>query len=509
MELLLGEWIKMKSKVTLINMISALLLQACIIISGFIIPKIILIYFGSDVNGLVSSINQFLSYIALLEGGITGVISANIYKPLVEHDFKKLSSVIVTSKQFYNKIALIFVVYSIVLAILYPVFFNTKFTSLYIFILTIILSILTIIQYMFSLTLKTLLIADKKAYIVSFSQIVIVILNITLVYISVRVYPSIHLLKLISGCLFIIQPIVYTHYTNKYYTIDWTSKSDNNLISERWNGFAINIAAFIHNSTDITILTIFTNLATVSIYSVYTLVTTGIKSLINALLSGINPVIGQVYAKKDLKELNNKMDLYEYIVLLLVFFMFSIAGLLITPFVTLYTKGISDANYYQPIFGVLTVVSEALYLVKFPHLNLAYSANKFKEITIPAYIEAVINIVLSVILVNWFGLIGVSIGTIVAMVYRMAFHIYYTSTIVKGRNQLIFYKKIITFLIATIIGMCICIIMFPMYTITISNWIIHALVYSIVFAFLYFIISIIWFKKELLYIKVYINKKKR
>ena len=85
--------IVMKNKITLLNMISSFILQICTILSGFIVPKIILLYFGSDVNGLISSLNQFLNYIALLEGGVTGVVAANVYKPLVSGDIDKLSSV--------------------------------------------------------------------------------------------------------------------------------------------------------------------------------------------------------------------------------------------------------------------------------------------------------------------------------------------------------------------------------------------------------------------------------
>ena len=69
-------------KVTLVNIVSNIILQIVTILSGFVIPKLILEYFGSNVNGLVSSLNQFLSYINLLEGGITGVVAANMYKPL-------------------------------------------------------------------------------------------------------------------------------------------------------------------------------------------------------------------------------------------------------------------------------------------------------------------------------------------------------------------------------------------------------------------------------------------
>ena len=42
------------------NIVSSIVLQVVNIISGFILPRIILGTFGSEVNGLVSSLNQFL-----------------------------------------------------------------------------------------------------------------------------------------------------------------------------------------------------------------------------------------------------------------------------------------------------------------------------------------------------------------------------------------------------------------------------------------------------------------
>ena len=496
----------MKNKATLLNMISGLILQFFTIISGFILPKIILLFFGSDVNGLVSSLNQFLSYITLVEGGISSVIIANLYKPLVEKDDKKISSIVVTADRFFKKIGMLFFVYAFILAFIYPLIFKTKFGYFYIVVLTVILSINLLIQYMFSLTLKTLLNADKKGYVVNFTQSLIVIFNIIFAIISVAIYPSIHILKLISGILFVIQPIVFGSFVRKNYRIDWGARPDNNLIKERWNGFAINLAAFIHNSTDITILTIFTNLKTVSIYSVYSLVSSGIKQLINACLSGIAHTVGQAYAKKNYEELNQKLDIYEYIVFILVFFFFSMTALLITPFVQIYTKDIHDANYYQPIFGYLIIISEVLYLVKLPHLNLAYSANKFKEITAPAFVEAILNIVISMILVSKFGLLGVTIGTIIGMIYRMIFHIYYTSKIVPKRNQSIFYKKLSLFSVTSVLGILICYKFIPIINITVVNWLIHAVVYCIILGSVFILISYGFFKKELCFFVRYLKK---
>ena len=143
-------------------MLSGLVLQFFTLLSGFILPKIILTYFGSEVNGLVSSLNQFLSYITLVEGGITGVIVANLYKPIVEQDSKEISSILVTANRFYKKIGALFIGYSVILSIVYPLYFKTKFRFGYVCSLTLILSITLIIQYMFSLTLKTILNAEKK-----------------------------------------------------------------------------------------------------------------------------------------------------------------------------------------------------------------------------------------------------------------------------------------------------------------------------------------------------------
>ena len=495
----------MKSKVTLINIISSLTLQVVTVISGFIIPKIILTNFGSSVNGLVSSLNQFLSYITLIEGGITGVVLANLYKPLVDHDNKKISAVLVTAKKFFNKIGYLFIAYSIGVAVVYPILSKEGFSWSFVASLTVVLSLNLLIQYLFSLSFRVLLQADKKLYVISFTQIVITVCNIACAFFSVKIYPSIHLLKLLTGLLYIIQPLVYGYFVKKHYSINWGTEPDDNLLKERWNGFAINCAAFIHNSTDITILTIFTNLATVSIYGVYTLVTNGLNGLFAAVFRAIAPTVGQAYAKGDEHELNKKLDLFEFITFISVYFCFTLSGLLITPFVQLYTNGITDVDYIQPIFGVLIVMAEGLYLIKEPHLDLSYSANKFKELSVPAFVEAGINILVSINLVHKLGLIGVAIGTIAGMTYRMAYQIYFTTKIVKNRKQWIFYKKLLAFSFVTLIGVAICHFV-PLTEITVWNWVLHAFIYALIFGVLYLILSLLLFKKDVRYLKEYILK---
>ena len=497
---------RIKSNVTVLNVISSLLLQFITILSGFIIPRVILGTFGSDVNGLISSLNQFLNYISIFEGGLGGVVLANLYKPLYNKDKKNISSVVKTTHDFYHKLSLFFVGYTIVLAILYPLITHTQFSFMYIFSLTLILSVTLFIQYNFSLSYKLLLQADKKVYIVSFTQIILTIINVLLFVIVSKIYPNIHVLKLVSALVFLLQPVIFNHYVNKYFDIDKNAKANSKLLKERWNGFAINIAAFIHNNTDVTILTVFTNLKTVSIYSVYSLVTTGLKKLIQSASSAVSPTIGHAYAKGNIEELNKKFEIYEFTIFLLTYFLFTVGGLLITPFVRLYTASIVDANYNQPIFGILIVLSELMYCIREPYVSLAYSANKFQSIKKHAYIEAGINIVLSLILVNKFGLIGIAIGTLTAMTYRTIYHVIYLRSNILNRKFKIFLKKFISFTIVSVIGVLICIYVYPVNKIGVIDFILHGIVYSLIIGVSYLIMCLILFKDSLMNVKKIIKK---
>ena len=69
-------------KLIIKNIGSSLLLQLVTIICGFIVPRLIISNYGSDVNGLVTSITQFLAYITLLEAGFGPVVKSLLYKPI-------------------------------------------------------------------------------------------------------------------------------------------------------------------------------------------------------------------------------------------------------------------------------------------------------------------------------------------------------------------------------------------------------------------------------------------
>lgn len=407
------------------NVIFSLIYQIISIIYGLIIPRLILEAFGSNINGLVSSLNQFLNYITLLEGGLTGVIMASLYKPLVENNMKKVSGIVKATESFFRKIAIIYIAYMLLVAILYPIFISTDYSWIFIFSLTCIIGITLFVQYFFSLSYRILINANEQGYIVFIVQIIFTVVNLIFTYIVVTKFPSIHMLKLANAIAYIIQPIVFRKYTKKTFNLDYDAEIDNTALSQRWDGFGQNLAYFIHTNTDIIVLTFFCTLSDVSIYSVYFLIATALKNIVMSVSSAIVPSIGKVLSESDTNLKNDVFDYYEFGVSYITTILFSCGISLVVPFILIYTGGIYDANYNQPIFGVLLLLAEAIYCFRDPYVSVAYASGHFKQTANYSYLEAAINIIISIIFVSRFGLIGVTIGTLISMIYRMLMHIYY------------------------------------------------------------------------------------
>ena len=141
----------MKNK-ALINIIASIAAQVITILCGLIVPRLLLGTFGSEANGLVASLTQFLNYIALVEGGLGSVVLTALYGPLANKNNNEISKVLAAASLFFRQIAYIFVGYVVILALVYSFIVKSSFSWLYVSSLTIILAISLFIQYFFSIT---------------------------------------------------------------------------------------------------------------------------------------------------------------------------------------------------------------------------------------------------------------------------------------------------------------------------------------------------------------------
>lgn len=149
-----------------LNTHSSLVSKFTILISGFVLPKLILNNYGSEINGLVNSITQFLSVITFLDLGVGSVVQSALYRPLAQENNEEISRIIKSVKRYFRNIALILLIYVIILAIVYPqIIESNNLDVLSTVFLILAISINQFGQYYFGIVNELLLNADQKAYI--------------------------------------------------------------------------------------------------------------------------------------------------------------------------------------------------------------------------------------------------------------------------------------------------------------------------------------------------------
>ena len=489
--------VKMRSKLAFKNIFSTLILQIIILVYGFVVPKLIIKSFGSDVNGLLSSISQFLSYITLLEAGLCPVVRSALYKPISKKDNKQIINILKAAEKFFRLISLIFIIYLIGLSLIYPLIIQSEFSYLYTFSLIVIIAISTFFEYYFGITYSLYLYAEQKKYIISYIQIVTYILNIIAVFALIKMYANIQIIKLISGILFVMRPIILNIYVKRKFNINLKQADKNYKLEKRWDGLSQHIAAIIHDSTDVAILTIFTKLSEISVYSVYAMVTRGINSIVLSLTGGIDASFGDMIAKDEKEALNKNFNLYEFGYLTIITIIYLCTLILIVPFVEVYTLGITDANYIRYLFGTLLVISWFVHAIRAPYNMIVLAAGHFKETKKGAWLEAITNVLLSVILVSKFGIIGVAIGTLVATSIRTIEYIYHTNKYILDRNVIVSVKKI--FIIVIELFLVIIIFKFiPFLLVNNSylNWLINAVFVFLITSLIVLSFNCVIYRKE-------------
>ena len=486
----------MRSKKVVINIISSLILQLVTVICGFIVPRLIIKSFGSSVNGLIASITQFLAYITLLESGFGPVVKSMLYKPIANKDKNQIEKILKASEKFFRTISYIFIIYIIVLCFVLPMVVSNEFNKFFSLSLVIIISISTFAEYYFGMTYKLYLQAEQRTYVPSFIQIGSTILNTIMIVLLIHFGANIQLVKLFSAIIFIFRPILQNIYVKRKYKINLKGVSSDYKIKQKWDGLAQHIASVIHNNTDIVVLTIFLNTIEVSVYSVYLLVVNGVKNLVQAFTGGIDASFGDMIAKDEKESLNYSFRVYELFYFTITTIVFLITLLLILPFISVYTNGITDANYYRPTFAYLIVLAEFMWTIRLPYSSITLAAGHFKETMKGAWVESGLNIILSILLVFKFGIVGVAIGTLIAMFVRTIEFMYHTSKYILNRSLWYTFKRLLIIAIEMII---VIIISYFIPNIIITNyltWIFQAIIIAIISSIVVIIMNCIIYKRD-------------
>lgn len=493
-----------RKKLLAFNTSSSLIFQLTTIICGFIVPRLILQTYGSEVNGLINSITQFLSIIAFLELGVGAVIQSALYKPLADKDDNEISKIVVSGQKFFSRLASILLVYVIILIGIYPIVAKSDFGFIYTATMILVISISSFAQYYFGIVNSLLITANQRGYFSYNIQTITLILNTIACFILIKLGGSIHTVKLTTSLIYLARPLILSLYVKKNYKINWNIKYDKEPIKQKWNGIAQHVSAVVLDGTDNIVLTIFMGLEIVSVYSVYNMVVMGVKKLLMSMTNGIQSLMGELLAREEYDKLRNFFGWVEWSIHTGTTFIFGITAILIVPFVEVYTSGIHDANYIQPLFAVLIVAANAGHCLRLPYNLLILAGGHYKQTQNNYIIAVLINIVISILFVNILGLAGVAIGTLLAMFYQTIWMAIYDS------KNLIHWpiKHFIKQLLVdgfTVLFFAIIYNFFTINDITWLSWIIHSIKISLISLVFVCIINTIFYKEYIIIILKKLN----
>lgn len=155
----------MNKSTILKNVIVGLGGQLVIMILGIIVPRIMIIAYGSDINGLTSTITQIFTYMALLEAGISQAAKNALYKPIAQKDKDGISFIVSIAQRYFRKITLYYGIGVIALSFLAPVLLKTNVDRIIVMLIIILEGMSGVISFYYIETPSAILSAEGKNYI--------------------------------------------------------------------------------------------------------------------------------------------------------------------------------------------------------------------------------------------------------------------------------------------------------------------------------------------------------
>ena len=453
--------------------------QLISLIIGLIVPRLILVNYGSESNGLISSIGQIFAYVALLEAGVGGATTQALYSPVAKNDKESISSILSATNIYYRRTGIIYVFAVVGLALFYPLIVPTELSYFVVFGIIIFNGMGGAINFLFQGKYYLLLTAEGKDYvqmnlttalnvISSIAKVVLILLGVNIVTLQFAYF-----LINIAQMLFVV-----IYIKKNYPWLNVKSKPDYAAISQKNSVMVHQVSSLIFGNTDSLILTFFCGLKSVSVYSMPGLFIGCVDNLIRKISQGILFSLGQSFhtSREKFMKIYNSFETFFYAA---VSFSSTMIFLFLNPIIALYTKGVTDIQYINKFFPFLFTFLYWLSCARVPSIYVVNNcAGHFKQTAWRSVLESSINIVVSLVGVIKFGMYGVIIGTIVALLYRTNDMIIYSAKYILNRSLWMAYKRLLVNGILTIINIIIGKCLIP----KISNyfeWVLYAFIFAV------------------------------
>lgn len=414
-----------KKKATFLSLIFSVAYSIIIVILNTIYNNLMLTYYGSSVNGLVASVMQFVTLLSVFDGGLATAAIVACYKPIQKNQIDRVNSILATVKYFYRRIAIFLFAISSLLGF----FFVHCIDSPYGFRKTyciIVICALTFCMTIGELSRRTIYFQGcNKNFVVSgIASVAKTISWMLSIYLIVNGYDII--LVLCMNLLNVFINIIGLWIVERVYCsqVSYIGEVNLSLIKGTKDVYIQKITDIIFNSTDLIILSIFVNFSEASVYNLYMMIYKAMSSLLSAIVSAPSNSLGQLFCESDKKRFANIFGAYWSITIPMASAVFTCTGILIIPFIRIYTREINDYQYVFPYLSILFMLYCTFNIVNLPFGGVLNSTGHFKEQNVQCVSGAIINILISIVLVRHIYTYGVIIGSFISMFIILFANIY-------------------------------------------------------------------------------------
>ena len=406
----------MRIKKSVTNTIVAFVSQIIIILLGFISRRVLIYSVGVQYLGINGLMTNILTIFSLAESGIGLAIGYSLYEPLAENNIEKIKSLMKFYKRTYQFLAVLTAGIGLLFYPFLPIFLkgNTApdVTAIYFLFL---FSSVSSYLWSYKVTLNS---SDQNNYLYTIAntitQIAVLITKVFVLYFTENyiLYLSID----IGSTL--IKNIIFSALLDKKYPY-LKEKNVEKLDVETKRKLFINIKSlFLRNfgyiisqCSDNLVISSLVSINAVGLYSNYTTLVTSVTGFVSTFSSGVTASMGNLIASESKEQtyaVYKKIDFIN-------FWLYTFTGIglfcLIEPFIKIWL-----GEKYILSFGILILAVMTYYLRGINSgIDIVKSAaGLFYPDRYVPIIEAVINLVLSLILAMQYGLVGVLAGTLVS-----------------------------------------------------------------------------------------------
>ncbi len=410
----------MRSENSIKNIIVNIGSQLLNIVLGFVCRTVFIRTLGEAYLGVSGLFSNILTLLSLTELGVGTAIAFSMYKPLAENDHKKIGALMGLYKRAYRVIGLVVAAVGLAFTPFYPYFIKNPPDIPNLTIIYLLYIFNTVITYFFSYK-QSIINADQKNYICTLYQygfsIVQNVAQIAILFITRNfiLYLCIQIVfSFLTNFLLARKAQKMYPYLNKYDKEKLGKDDKASIIKNIKAMFMHRIGSAVVNGTDTLVMSSLVGIISVGIYSNYFLMTNTLRNLTSQIFAGITASVGNLGALEDKKK--------SYQIYLSInfagFWIFSFCSIclfcLFNPFITIWT-GRKDLLFSVPVVFLI--------VLNFYATGMRQATLTFKDAfglfwydRYKAVIEAVINLITSIILTQRYGVAGVFIGTLISTI---------------------------------------------------------------------------------------------